>query len=100
MLKHIVLFSLQDFDTKEAKQAQLALIKQELEALPRLIPALHSLEVVFNENPAEAYDFALTALVDSMVTLPEYADHPEHIRVARDFIKPYVKARACVDFTI
>lgn len=100
MLKHIVLFSLVDFDTSEAKQAQLSIIKQELEALPSLIPALHSLEVALNENPAESYDFALTAVVDSLETLPDYANHPEHIRVAQTVIKPYVRARACVDFSI
>ncbi|MDY5858631.1 MAG: Dabb family protein [Porphyromonas sp.] len=99
MLKHIVLFTLGDFASGEAKCEQLALIKRELEALPALIPALHSLEVHYNENPAESYDFGLVAVVDSLATLPEYADHPEHVRVAREFIKPYLKARACIDYT-
>lgn len=100
MLKHIVLFSLVDFESPEAKATQIATMKRELEALPELIPALRSLTVFLNENSAEAFDFGLEAIVDSLETLPEYADHPEHIRVAREHIKPYIKARACVDFTV
>lgn len=100
MLKHIVLFSLKDFPNEAARSAQLARIKEELEALPALIPALHSLSVYYNENPAEAYDFALEAVVDDLGRLSEYAEHPEHIRVAKEHIKPYVASRACVDFTI
>ncbi len=100
MLKHIVLFSLQDFESKEAKDQQLDLIKRELEALPALIPALRGLHVYFNENPQEDFDFALEALVEDMEALKAYAEHPEHLRVARQHIKPYVRARACVDFSL
>lgn len=100
MLKHVVLFSLVDFESEAKRDAQLAHIKQALEALPELIPALHSLKVYLNENPDESYDFALEAIVDDLEALAQYAEHPEHQRVAREDIKPYVKARACVDFTI
>lgn len=100
MLRHIVLFSLVDFPTPEAKAAQMQTIKAELEALPALIPELLSLVVGFNENPAEAYDIILTAELDDLASLPAYADHPEHLRVAREHIKPFVAARACVDYTV
>lgn len=100
MLRHIVLFSLVDFPSSEAKHAQLTRIKSELEALPACISELRSLKVFFNENPDEAYDFVLEAELDSLACLSIYAQHPEHQRVAREYIKPYVKARACVDFMI
>lgn len=98
MLKHIVLFSLVDFDTPELRHEQLQLIKRELEALPELIPSLDALSVHFNENPAEDYDLLLEALVQDLSALESYAQHPEHLRVARECIKPYLKARACVDY--
>lgn len=100
MLRHVVLFSLQDFANEEEKVRQLFVIKRELEALPSLIPSLHALRVFFNQNPAETYDFLLEADVESLEELSLYANHPEHIRVANDFIKPYIKARACVDYKV
>lgn len=100
MLKHIVLFKLKTFASLQDKQRQLELIKKELEALPSLIPAIEELQVSFNENPNEAYDFMLETAVASLEDLPKYADHPEHVRVAQEYIKPYLEARACVDITI
>lgn len=100
MLKHVVLFSLIDFETPQKRQAQLQKIKTELEALPALIPSLSTLEVFINENADESYDFMLEAIVPSLQELPAYANHPEHVRVATEYIKPYAKARACVDYTI
>lgn len=100
MLNHVVLFSFEGFASHEVKQQHLERTRQELEALPALIPALRALSAVLNENPSEAFDLMLTATVDSLDTLPEYATHPEHVRVVDEYIRPYLKARASVDFTL
>lgn len=100
MLKHIVLFKLKSFPTSEEKYAQLIRIKEELEALPALIPAIEKMQVFLNENPNESFDFMLETEVESLEALLSYANHPEHIRVAVEHIKPYVEARACIDYTI
>ena len=100
MLRHIVLFKLKPFNNEEDKLRQLNLIKSELEALQGLIPAINFMRVYINENPAEDFDFMLETEVASIEDLPKYAEHPEHIRVAYQYIKPYADRRACVDFTI
>ena len=100
MLRHIVLFKLKPFDNEEDKLRQLNLIKSELEALQELIPVINFMRVYINENPAEDFDFMLETEVASIEDLPKYAEHPEHIRVANQYIKPYAEKRACVDFTI
>lgn len=100
MLKHVVLFSLDGFETQEEKLIVLAKIKVELERLPESISALRSMKVSVNENPKESYDFMLEALVGSIEALPLYADHPDHVEVVRSLIKPYLKARACVDYSV
>ena len=100
MLRHIVLFRLKPFDNEEDKLRQLNLIKSELEALQSLIPAINFMRMYINENPAEDFDFMLETEVASIEELPKYAEHPEHIRVASQYIKPYAEKRACVDFTI
>ncbi len=102
MFKHIVLFSLDSsaFQDEKAKKAQLEIIKKELEVLPSVIKCLTDLKVYFNENPKESYDFMLEAILPSAEKLDCYALHPEHIRIAEEFVKPYLKSRACVDFTL
>ena len=72
----------------------------ELETLQDLIPVINFMRVYINENPAEDFDFMLETEVASIEDLPKYAEHPEHISVASQYIKPYVEKRACVDFTI
>ncbi len=100
MFRHIVLFALDEtkFSSEEEMQEQLEKIKVALEDLLHTIPCLSSLKVYFNENPAEAYHFMLEALLPSAEDLPCYAEHPEHLRVARELVKPFLKSRACVDF--
>lgn len=99
MLQHIVLFALEGFDSPEHKVTHISKIKEALEGLPHIIPALHSMSVVINENAAEPIDFALHAEVDSLASLPDYANHPEHQRIVQELIKPYIKTRACIDYT-
>ena len=100
MLRHIVLFKLKPFNNEEDKLRQLNLIKSELEALQGLIPAINFMRVYINENPAEDFDFMLETEVASIEDLPKYAEHPEHIRVATQYIKHYAEKRACVDFNV
>ncbi len=100
MFRHIVLFALDKdkFASKAEKEKQLEEIKTALEALPKVIDSLSELRVYFNENPDESYDFMLEAYLPTAEDLPSYALHPEHIKVAKELVKPYIKSRACVDF--
>lgn len=94
------MFALEGFTDQEHRLRHLTLIKTELEGLLHTVPALRGMQVGINENAQEGYDLVLISQVDSLDTLVEYAQHPEHIRVATEFIRPYLKARACVDYTI
>ncbi len=100
MFRHIVLFALDKdlFIGSEAQGLQLAKIKSLLEALPSKIEVLSDLKVYLNENPEEEYDFALEAWLPSAEDLPLYAQHPEHLLIVKEEIKPFLKKRACVDF--
>lgn len=98
MLHHIVLFAFDGFTSDAEKAAHLQSIKKELEVLPSSIPALNALEVFINENPNEQYDLMLEARVSDMDALNAYANHPDHQRIVRELIKPYLRSRACVDY--
>lgn len=97
MLKHIVMFR---FKGDEAERKQTAIeFSESLIPLVGIIDALKSIEVGINENPAEQFDLVLTAVVDSIDTLPLYAEHPDHLAaVAR--VKARIDRRACVDYTV
>ncbi len=97
MIRHIVLFKLQAFDSESAKTEKLSEIKTALEALPPKIDVINRLEVGLNANPNEEYDIALTVDVDSLEALEEYSKHPDHVAVG-GIIRPVLDKRACVDY--
>ncbi|WP_066630362.1 Dabb family protein [Labilibacter marinus] len=99
MIRHIVLFKLQPFESEVAKTEKLNEIKDALDALPAKISEIISLQVGLNANPAEAFDIALTVDVDSLEDLDIYAKHPDHVAVG-GIIRPILESRSCVDYII
>ena len=97
MVKHIVFFKLTGEDAVRLDHARR--FADALRALPAQIPVLESIEVGINENPAEDWDVALTAVVPSMADVEVYARHPAHVAAA-SIIKDVKESRACVDFTV
>lgn len=97
MIRHIVLFALNDFATPQAKQEHLLKLKKALEDLKPEIPQIQDIQVSFNENPNEPYDFVLEVLLNNMEDLPLYAEHPSHVNVVKEYIAPYKKLRAAID---
>ena len=92
MVKHIVTFKLQG--TPQQRQEVALKFKSALEALPTVIPCLHSIEVGLNQNPAESWDVVLTAVVPTMADVDVYARHV----AAAALLGDHKEARACVDY--
>ena len=97
MIRHVVLFKLQDFESEANKMEKLNEIKDALEALPAKIDVIKALEVGLNANAAETFDIALTVDVESLEKLEVYAKHPDHVAVG-GIIRPVLESRACVDY--
>lgn len=95
MIKHIVLFKLEE---SEHKNARLQEIKSRLEALVQVIPELKEIQVGINVNPTEKWDFSLEAVVADLHDLEVYANHPVHQEIVRSLIAPVKVDRACVDY--
>ena len=100
MVRHIVMFKLKEFASPAEKQAKLDEIKTKLEALIDKIDVLRSIEVKFNCNPAETWDLILITELDSLADVNTYANHPEHVAVAKGIIGPVKTDRACVDYEL
>lgn len=97
MVKHIVAFKLKG--TPEERKAVASAFKAALEALPSQIDVLESMEVGLNENPSEAWDVVLTAIVPTMADVEKYAKHPAHLAAAA-LLGEHKEARACVDYNL
>ena len=98
MIRHIVMFKLKEFATPADKQAKMQEIKTGLEALADKIDVLRMIRVDFNVNPAETWDIILNTELNTLEDVNTYANHPEHVAVAKCIIGPVKADRACVDY--
>lgn len=100
MIKHIVMWKLQD-EAAGATRAQNALvIKQQLEGLQAVIPQIRALEVGLSLPASDqAMDVVLVTAFDSLADLATYRDHPKHRAVAA-FIRAVVSETRVVDYEV
>lgn len=98
MLKHIVMFRLQDHAQGNDKATNAQLAKQRLEALVGVVPGLIHLEVGLNIASGEmAADVVLYSELESEEALAVYQQHPAHVEVV-EFILSVCTERRVVDY--
>lgn len=97
MVKHIVLFQLNDAMETAEKRRVMTAFKNGIEALPAKIDFIRKIEVGLNTNPEEDFDIALYGEFDNLDDVKAYAVHPEHVAVAA-LLKDCKKKRSCVDY--
>lgn len=95
MVKHIILWTLkEECNTDQVKNG----IKKNLESLLGVVPGLLEIEVVTEKLPSSNADVMLYSVFESKDALKGYAVHPEHVKVADTFVRPFTKQRSCIDF--
>ena len=98
MVNHIVMLNFKP-EVEDAKKPELiAAMKEELEALVGKVPGLLTVNFVSNPLPSSTHDIALVTIFEKAEDIPVYAVHPEHVRVADNFVRPYVCNRSCLDY--
>ncbi len=96
MIKHIVMWRIKDGENKDEVISNM---KEQLEALTAEIPFLRSITVGKNAVCGDnACDVALVSEFDSLEDLNAYVNHPAHVRVGSNYVKPYVSERRSCDF--
>lgn len=103
MVKHIILWQLKDELSDAEKAAVKAGIKEGLEGLAGLagkIPGLVEVHVNINGLPSSTADLMLDTTFESAEALKGYSVHPAHVAVADSKVRPYTKARFCLDYEI
>ena len=103
MVKHVILWQLKDELSDAEKAAVKAGIKEGLEGLEGLagkIPGLVEVHVNINGLPSSTADLMLDTTFESAEALKGYSVHPAHVAVADSKVRPYTKARFCLDYEI
>lgn len=98
MIKHIVMWRLQDHALGNDKATNARLIKEKLEALRGRIPGMLNIEVGIDFSAsAQSADVVLYSEFESRQALDAYQSHPEH-----EALVPFVQAvrsdRLVVDY--
>ena len=100
MVKHIILWNLKDEFSGEEKEKIKLGIKEGLEGLKGKIPGLLDVNVYINGLESSTADVMLDSSFEDENALKNYSVHPEHVAVADGKVRPFTKARSCLDFCI
>ena len=81
------------------KAEKMNAIKENLEALKGKIDFLRDIRVGINFNTTDAAsDIVLETVFDTKEDLEKYQNHPDHVAVGRDYVRPNVSERRVVDY--
>ena len=95
MVKHIILWILkEEFNTHEVKMG----IKTSIESLLGVVPGLLEIKVQIEKLDSSNADVMLYSVFENEDALKAYAVHPAHVEVADTKVRPFTKARSCIDF--
>lgn len=100
MIKHVILWKLDDNLSIDEKKAVKVNAKRELEGLVGKVPGLISMTINIDGIGNSNADMMLDSTLESVEALEVYKDHPEHVRVADGFVRPYTVQRLCLDFNV
>lgn len=100
MVKHIILWELDDSLKAQEKERVKTEIKEGLEGLKGRIPGLLDIHVHKDGLATSNADLLLDASFADEAALHGYAKHPEHVNVADTKVRPYTKTRMCLDYEV
>lgn len=100
MVKHMILWKIDDKFSNEEKQKIVDDAKRELENLKGKVPGLLEIKVQTEKLPSSNADMMLDTTLESTEALNAYQVHPDHVAVANAFVRPFTSERLCLDFKI
>lgn len=100
MVKHIIVWTLKEELTGEAKENVLKGIKEGLEGLKGQIPGLTDIKVYTEGLASSNGDLMLDSTFENEEALKGYAVHEKHVEVANTKVRPYTASRSCFDYEV
>lgn len=98
MVHHIVMWKFKP----EVEESRKAALKEEMEknlkGLAGRIPGLLTVDFIKEPMASSTHDMGLITTLEKAEDVAVYAVHPEHVKVADTYIRPYVTERACFDY--
>jgi hypothetical protein len=97
MIRHVACFTW----AAEATTAQRQQVADELRALPALMHGLRAYHFGADAGLADGnYDFAVVADFDDTESYLAYRDHPAHLAIIEEVIRPITRHRASVQYQL
>lgn len=98
MVRHVILWQLKDELSDQEKENIALGIKEGLESLKGKVPGLKEIKVITKGFTTSNVDVMLDSLLENEEALKEYAVNPAHLEVANTKVRPFTKARFCMDY--
>lgn len=98
MVHHVVMWKFRPEISEEKKPELKAAMAENLKALIGKVPGLLTVEFVENPLSSSTHDIALVTTLEKAEDIAVYGVHPEHVKVADTYVRPYVTERACLDY--
>ena len=100
MVKHVILWKLDETKTVEEKEEIKKNMERELEGLVGSVPGLLEMKINIHPLATSNADVMLDALLESEEALKGYAVHPAHVAVADTYVRPFTVSRTCMDYEV
>ena len=98
MVNHIVMWNFKPEVPECEKETIKTRMEENLKSLVGKVPGLLTVEFVSNPLSSSTHDIALVTTLEKKEDVAIYGAHPEHVKVADTYVRPYVKDRACLDY--
>lgn len=100
MVKHVILWNIDDKYTADDKTEIKKNIKASLEGLAGKIPGLIDIKVNIDGLSTSTVDLMLDSTFEDEEALETYSKHPLHVAAADNFVRPFTSRRSCLDYTL
>ncbi|MCI7814563.1 MAG: Dabb family protein [Robinsoniella sp.] len=98
MVHHIVMWKFKPEIAEEQKPELKKAMAENLKNLVGKVPGLCTVEFIDQPIPSSTHDVALVTTLEKEEDISIYATHPDHVKVADTYVRPYVTERACLDY--
>lgn len=100
MVKHMILWKLNENLSPEEQDKIKADMKLHLEALVGKVPGLLHMHIQIDSLASSNADVMLDSTLENAESLQGYATHPEHVYVADHYVRPFTVQRMCLDYEV
>lgn len=97
MVRHVILWKIKDEYADKKNEIRKG-IKEGLEGLVGVVPGLLKVNVQTEMLESSNADVMLYSELESEEALKGYQNHPAHVKVADEKVRPFMQTRLCMDY--